>query len=466
MSTQTTLDLDCCGPTDTSNPKQQLYQRRRPDRLPMYDVKNPIPGEISDPTDIQDVFRKWNLVPYAGTTMKSGQMLLVWYLMLAQLSPTHNACISKKLKYAVGGKATPTRLTDSEWDVGEQANPMTESEKTAYRDSVNEFIEFEDGISKFHRRIGWSYEATGNAWVEMKYSQTMEQGRVHLECKKVTSCLYLNTKHDEMRVVAISPKWDDAYLRKHEPRYIPLYPNFSQDEDGTMRTMFHLKNGSNDWYGRPESQGSDLYKYREVQDALYLVKQAGANFTGQLIIEVEDDDPEYAPAVEDEKAQNAGFAGFADRFERNYTAKSDDPQSVLITARPYGSKPMFVFQVAPNTNENWYKVTGDISQDKIITSHGCTLRFMGKDAANGFSTDAFVSDYVMNMEPVINELKSEITKFTNDQLTVAWMELLNKPELNDFSVTFMPPIQSSIDNYKNAAVAQPITAQPTMIPNA
>ncbi len=452
MSTTTTVDLDCCGESEPTNPKKDVFNRRRRQvGLQLYQVKNPIPDEVCDPDEIQTFFKRWNFVPYAGTTTHSGQMLLVWYLMLAQLSPTHNACISKKLKYAVGGKATPVRSEDPEWDTGEESQPLSSPEKTNYRDTVNEFIDFDGGVTKFHRRIGWAFEATGNAWVEMSYSQTLGVGRVSLKSHRVTHCLYLNTKPGEMRVVAISPKWEDNYLNKHEPRYVPIYPNFVQDENGILRTMFHLKNGDNSWYGRPESAGADLYKYREVQDAMYLVKQAGANFTGQLIIEVEDDDPEYAAAIEDESAKHVGFAGFADRFEQNYTQKADDPQSVLVTARPYGSKPMFVFQVSPNTNQDWYKVTGEIAEQKITRAHGCTPRFMGFEVANGFSQDVFVSDYVMNMEPVINSLRDEITGISNDALSVAWLELLNKPEMNEISISFMPPIQMAIEQYKTSA---------------
>lgn len=452
MSTTTTVDLDCCGESEPTNPKKDVFNRRRRQvGLQLYQVKNPIPDEVCDPDEIQTFFKKWNFVPYAGTTTHSGQMLLVWYLMLAQLSATHNACISKKLKYAVGGKATPVRSEDPEWDTGEESQPLSSPEKTNYRDTVNEFIDFDGGVTKFHRRIGWAFEATGNAWVEMSYSQTLGVGRVSLKAHRVTHCLYLNTKPGEMRVVAISPKWEDNYLNKNQPRYVPLYPNFVQDENGILRTMFHLKNGDNSWYGRPESAGADLYKYREVQDAMYLVKQAGANFTGQLIIEVEDDDPEYAAAIEDESAKHVGFAGFADRFEKNYTQKADDPQSVLVTARPYGSKPMFVFQVSPNTNQDWYKVTGEIAEQKITRAHGCTPRFMGFEVANGFSQDVFVSDYVMNMEPVINSLRDEITGISNDALSVAWLELLNKPEMNEISISFMPPIQMAIEQYKTSA---------------
>ena len=459
-TTSTVLSTDCCDGV-AENPKQRMRGRRASKGLSIYGVDNPIPSEVCDSDELKTFFQKWNLVPYAGTTRESGQSLLSWYQMLAQLSPTHSACISKKLKYAIGGKAGFVRALDTEFDTGEDVRELSVAEKIAYRDALNEFIEFEGGIGKLHRSLGWSLEATGNAWAELSFSETLGVGRARIKAHRVTHCLYVNTKKDERKIVAVSPKWTDEYLKKNEPRYVPLYPNFVKDADGTIRTMFHLKNGDNTWYGRPESQGSDIYKYREFQDQIYLVKQAASNFTGQLIVEVEDDDPEFAPAIDEQGAKEAGYDSFAQRFEHSYTQKADDPQSVLVTSRPYGSKPMYVFQLDPNTNENWYKVTGEIAEQKITRSHGLTLRFMGFDVANGFATDAFVSDYVMNVEPIIEELLQALTNFTNKIISEVW-RMVNREDLNEYSITFAPPIQSAIDEYKNTTAAanqpQPQTA--------
>lgn len=460
-----TVDLDCCGGASVTNPKKEVFRRnRKPVGLQLYAVKNPIPDEVRDPSEIQKVFTKWKFVPYAGTSSYSGQMLLVWYLMLAKLSPTHNACISKKLKYAIGRKAAFIRSEDPDWHTGEEAQALSTGEAVTYRDAIKTFFEFSGGVVKFHRSLGWSYEATGNAFIEMVFSETLGEGRVFLKAHKVTHCLYVATEAGEMRVIGISPIWEEKYLKKHEPRYVPVYPNFVKDENGNLRTMFHLKNGG-EWYGRPESEGADLFKYQEVQNAMYQIKQAGANFTGQLIIEVEDDDPETNGALEDEGAQKVGFNGFQERFEQNYTNKADDPQAVLVTARPYGSRPMFVFQVAPNTNQDWFKVVGEIAEAKIMQAHGCTPRFMGKEVAGGFSQDVFISDYVINMEPVINELREELTRFSNSAISAAWLELLNMPDKNEISITFLPPIQSALDEFRKGQQAkmqpqQPASQQP------
>lgn len=456
------LDTDCCDGVAV-NPKQRMRAHKRPRSLDIYGVQNPIPDEVCDSAELKAFFKKWNFVPYAGSVKESGQSLLAWYQMLAKLSPTHSACISKKLKYAVGGKAAFVRTLDTEFDIGEESLPMTTAEKLAYRDALNEFIEFDDGVGQLHRYLGQSLEATGNAWAELSFSKTIGVGRAKIKAHRVSHCLYVNTKPGEPKVVAVSPKWTDAYLDKHEPRYVPKFPNFTKDVDGVLRTMFHLKNGENSWYGRPESEGSDIYKYREFQDQIYLTKQASANFTGQLIVEVEDDDPEFSPAIDEQGAQEAGFDSFAQRMEHSYTQKADEPQSILVTSRPYGSKPMYVFQIDPNTNENWYKVTGEIAEKKVTMSHGLTLRFMGFDVSNGFATDAFIGDYVMNVEPVIEELMQTLTNFTNKIVSEVW-KLVGKEDLNQYSITFMPPIQSAIEEFKTRAPqqtqAQPPTPQP------
>lgn len=441
---------NCCD--DTKHPMSNMKKhRRRKMTLELLDAPNPIPAEITDGDDLAKLLEKWKLVPYAGTHKHTGQSLLLWYLTLAQLSPTHGACIRKKIHYAIGGKVIFTRSNDPDFDIGEDRQPLGLAEKARYRDGIKTFIEFDGGIRKVIRRAGWQFETNGNAFVELSVARVLDQVRLNIKLHPTTNVMYRKTNPGEPRAVAISPVWTEAYLRKNPPRFVPVSDDFSNpvwlSDGGINRTVFHLKAGSNSWYGRPQSESGDLYKYREVQDALYLIKQSAANFVGQLIIEIEDDDPETAPATNEIESADAGFDSFADRMEQNFTQKGDDPQAVLVTSRPYGSRPMLVYQVKPNTNENWYKVTGEISEQKILRAHQCTLRFMGFDAANGFSTDAFVSDYVMNMEPVIHAIREEITTFFNNILNVCWAVIGNNEFIN-YAIDFASPIQSEIERYK------------------
>lgn len=441
------INAGFCGETQPTNPKADLFRPRRSKGLQLCSVANPIPDEVADSQELKKFFAAYNFVPYAGTSRESGHSLLTWYKTLAKLSPTHNACIDKKIKYALGGKARPIFSFDPEWNTGEEELQPTTERRRQYRDAVTKFFSFDGGLRNFYYNLGWNFQESGNAFLEFSFAEVLGQGHIHMKVHDTAHCLFVNTKPGEARIVAVSPVWTEEYLKKREPRYVPLYPNFVNQE-GAFRTMFHLKSGQNSWYGRPESQGSDLYKYQEFQYALYVVKQAAANFTGQLIIEVEEDDPELAPALENDNAGQVGYGSFAERFEQNYTQKSDDPQSVLITTRPFGSRPMFVFQIRPNTNESWYREMGNIAAEKIVRSHGCTLRFMSFDVSNGFSQEAFISDYIVNMEPVIESLRQKLCVFVNEAISLGWQLLGLEQEFNKFSLWFDDPIKSTLEDFR------------------
>lgn len=451
--------LNGCCDESPANPKDfnpKMQRRRRSGKLQLFDIQNPIPAEVADADELKKVFREYHLVPYAGSTMDSGHSLLVWYLSLAKLSNTHGTCISKLGKYAFGGKAVFVSTEDPEYQItGVEPKQVSPETGAAYYEALTQNVTFSGGARKFHRSVGWSTKATGNAFVELVMASTLGQNHFNIVYHKPTHCLYRNTEPGEMRVIGVSPIWTEEYIRRKGIRWVPLYPNFVKESDGTLRTMFHHKSGENSWYGRPDTDFADLQKAQEAQHALYLIKQANANFMGQLIIEVEDDNPENGSALDDQDSQLKGFDSFADEFEHNYTMKSDDPQAVLLSSRPFGSRPMFVFQVKPNTNENWYKVTGDDAADRIMRAHGCTKRFLGFEVKSGLSgADAYFTDHIVNMEPVINEYRNEILIFTNSILAAIW-DLNNTPQLNEISLSFTSPIQGVVDDFKQRQQNQP-----------
>ena len=422
-------------------------KKRRNGSLQLQDIQNPIPDEIKDTRELQTLFQKYRLVPFAGSQLHSGHSLLIWYQMLAKLSPTNGAAIEKIANYTVGGIPTVGVRLDPDFNTGEERAEMPTAAKVSYRDRLNEVVTW-GGLTtrSAAKKIVKQLKAFGNCFVDISISTINGQSRADIKVRDITDCVYRLTQKGEPKMVAISPVWTADYLNKFPPQFVPLYPNTVRIE-GVERTVLHLKNGGN-WYGRPDSEHGDLFKYREVQDAIYIIKQAAANFVGQLIIEVEDGDPHAQPVIDDKGAQENGFDSFADEFEQNFSQKGDDPKSALITSRPFGAKPMFAFQVAPNTNESWYKVTDEINESKIITAHGVTLRFMGKDVSNGFSQDVFISDYVMNVEPTINAVYDTAVGFLNTVLNAVWT-LTGNNDMMQYSIEFESPIKSQVERYKN-----------------
>lgn len=450
----------CCpDPSPAPHPFDQRW-RRSERSLSIFEAKNPIPDQVTDTDKVSKLFETLKLVPYAGYEKKTGHKLLNFYLDLARLSPTHAACIEKIVTYVVGSKAKFERAEDPEYEPGTEETEMTANESAMYMQALKEVVIFEEGVRDYHKRVLTSAKATGDAFVEVVITTVNGKTKAMLHPIRRQDVLYKATLPGAQKAVAISPSWDSTYLKKNPPRILPCFiPGSEQmaptfvEQGGVMRAVFHLKVGGGYWYGRPDSQGADIYKYREMQDSIYVTKQSGSNFLGQVFIEVEDDDPVSGSAIDDEAAKRAGFNSFADRIEQNYTMKGDDPQSVFVSARPQGARPMSVHQIKPNTNESWYKVTGEISEQKIVRAHGLTLRFMGFDVSNGFATDAFVADYVMNVEPVINDLRAELMAFTNNILKYVWDES-GMPEMNQYSITFESPIKSKIEEYKQSQQPQ------------
>ena len=412
------------------------------------ELPDPIPKEIEDADWLKKFFDQYKYVPYAGTTRQTGHSLLYWYIMLSKLSPTHGSAIGKLVKYAFGGKAYFERAEDPEYDLGEDEIEMTPTEKANYLAALKEYVSFSGGIVNFHKWLAKSLKVTGNAWVEMSYSETLGVPRFSLKYLKPTSVLYKLTEPGEMRVVGISPYWTDQYLQENKPRHVPVFPNFVADEMGVNRTIFHLKEGEDIWYGKPDSESGDLYKYREVQDAIYVIRQAAGNFTGQMIIEVEG-----VEESDDDDAKKLGFDNFVDRVEWQFTQKGQDPQSVLFTSRPMGAKEMFVFQVKPNTNEAWYAEMGKLSAEHVLRSHQITKRFMAFDQAVGLAgQNAFIEDYILNVDPIIKELRYKVLNFTNAILTEIW-KMIGKEELNQFSVSFESPVKDMVEIYTDTQKA-------------
>jgi len=186
----------CCdeSPTQVKPPFDEFRGRRKSKGLKLFELENPIPGEITDTRDIQKVFNEFRLVPFATRDKRTGHALLYWYLMLAQLSPMNAACIEKTKKYVVGSRAFIQRSEDPEFDTGEERQPATTAESVRYKEALDEFVTFEGGVVKFHQNLMWSYDVTGNAYVEVSYSVVNGQTRFNLKYRKATEVLYVLTK--------------------------------------------------------------------------------------------------------------------------------------------------------------------------------------------------------------------------------------------------------------------------------
>lgn len=435
-----------CDDGTTDNIKERLKRQKRPTTR-FASAKNPIPEQIKDAQEYEKFFKTYKdtFIPYAGTDKYTAHSLLGFLMSLRDLSPTQAACIRSKNTYCLGGEVDIVKRYNPVFKV-ERNTEVSESEKEQFIEFV-ESVRFhaydrsDISVRRFAKLLRQDIEASGNTYIELVFVDVGGVRQAHAYLHSPTDCLYLVTKAGEPRQIAVSPIWSEQYIRENPPDVLPVFPNY-RIERGQARTLIHWKEGNYKYYGRPGSMSSILHQFLEFQNADYLNKATASQFTGQAFIEVE-----HEGGINDEEAQDDGFQDFADQMEQNFTMKGDDPQTVLVSARPIGSQPAFVFQFKPNTNQDWYKVTNEEAEKMILKSHAWPGRFIKDDQASGLSTNVFLDVFEINSVTTIREIQHDTGELINTILAEAAKFYENSDAMN-YSIQFTSPFQQLLEQRK------------------
>lgn len=395
--------------TESTSP----FIKPKPRRYNMFDVvsrKNPIAEQIADTDDLKKLFADFKFIPFAGEDAHTGHNLLRFLLSMRTLSDTHGSCIETIKTYCFGSKIEFVKETDNVFDTGDDAGEVDKSTRKQYAEFLRN-VKINIGTHKdLAETIFDSYKTTGNAYYTLTLSQTLGVKSASINYYSADRCMYYFTEKNEPKVIAISPKFTTKYLRENPPKLVPVYPNFMTDELGNQVTIFHLKDGSFEWYGRPDSMHAFQSQYVEFQNANYIINTADNGFTGKVLIESEADDPQHSSGLaEDEQGD---FDSVFDRWKENFSQKGDDPASLIILERPYGSKPTFVHEFSPNTNENYFEKIGGIAKKKIIAAHQWTERLMGEAAPSGLGNNAAMDDFKQRL-PIIEGYQTMVATEIN-----------------------------------------------------
>ena len=397
----------CCDDVEVG--KLNPFRKSPKSRVRMFDTvryKDPIDAQISDTDDVKDFFRKFPLIPYAGDNKSSGHSLLGFFKRMTYLSPTHGSCISIQKTLAFGGKIGFTRTEDNDFE-SVIDNEVSLSDKSKYLSFMKKSIKIKNGASwkELAQSAFVGFKEDGNIFLKVGRLNSMGTKFGYLEVIDSNNIMYLApTSKGESRKFAISLKFDTMYLTENKPEIVPLYPEFN----AAGFSIIHVKNGNGDWYGRPDSMNSFMYQYREFQDSSYLSKQADAGFVGQIVIEVEGDDPETSEIDTD----TGDFDSTAERLEANFTNKGDDPSTILFMERPAGASPALIKQFYPNTNEKFFEKAGNIAKLKIIQSHQWSERLLGENVSGAFTNAAYLEEFSIKM-PLIRAYQNSVAGAIN-----------------------------------------------------
>lgn len=413
-------------------------------------LQSPIPATIKDADEYARFFKQAKdvFIPYSGTSEYSSHGLLGLLLALRELSPTTSGVLLAKKRFALSGKINIIRQADEVFDIGD-VEQASEAEKNNFKDFASEvFWRDLSGKPVSPRQIGkWisdDLESTGNAYLEVILTETQGVKSAYVDILRPEDCLYMHTSPGEEQLIAVSPIWTSEYINRNPPRILPVYPALGEVEDA-VRTIIHVKEGNYSYYGRPQALAGLNYQYFEWQNSDYLNKTAYSQFSGQVFIEVEDAEQ---IAGQDIDAEDSGFQNFAQQAQSNLTNKADDLQTLLISSRPYGAKPAFIFQFSPNSNENWYTVTNDEAERQICKSHGFPRRLVGLEASSGLSSNVFL-DVLRTFSPTLfRELQQRVEAPINLAYRLA-AEWFGNSIAEELAVRFTSPYENLLNESSN-----------------
>ena len=388
--------------TEQYNPKKDR-QSTKYYKLP--ELKDPMSVELKDSDEVLKTFKKWPLIPYASSDTGSVNGLLSFLKSLRFLSPTLGACHESIKTFAFGGKMDVEYVDDIDFVVDKpEMAPQLKETFIAFLKTLKTEVNYVNLSENLFSQL----KDDGNIIVEIVHTQTLGVKSSAIYQHPTENCSYWATKKDEPLVMAISLKWDFTYLEKNPPKLIPIFPNYTLDENGSYRSIIHIKNGNFKYFGRPDWIASWRWAYNEDQSSDYLNKISAVNFTGQVLIELEEEDVENSDAWSDGDAEEEGYESMADKIERNLTYKADDPQTVIVTTRPSGAGNVFIHEFKLNTTENYYKVIGEIARQKIIENNQWSERLLGNAVAQGFANDSFMQELKIKEVSVLNYYRTMV----------------------------------------------------------
>lgn len=419
-------------------PIKELRDGRR--KFNGLNMDDPFPRLIQDPAELSRFMTKNKIIPFAGVNNASGDAMRAMLKMLSKLSPTHSGCVKAKVEMGFSGEFQIWR------------NGLFETAEKASGETIKDYAGAFQGITfsgvkynNFVQDVARDYLNYGNVFIEI-YTFNLGSDvmfnlrKLPFEYSYIIEDPANNRSHQHYYDTNIGTWTMDGEIT-------PFFPLFKEHELG-YKAILHIKNGTT-FYGEPDSIESILNQYSEYQNTHYRVKLAANNFTGQVILEYEGDNPEtdHVANIDGDKVEDDKGQGIIN----NFIAGTDDPQTVIISERPFGAKQMFVHEIKTNTNQDYYKVTSEIDEAQIVKAHRWSYRLMGMNVANGMNSDVYRQEWMAKYETVVASLVQQVLG-PLDSVYDVYFRVIGRDDLTGYNQFIKNPLEDVYRGLGDTAV--------------
>jgi len=226
----------------------------------IFNLPNPIPATVADQQDLQDFYRRYEVIPQFGTTEKSGMAFLDLLQTLTDLSPTFNAVLRDLKAYTFGLNIDMTAASIPGLRI--DAQDATDQQKIDYANYLAGLGIDLQNIIKLSKRIKHHLAASGNAYLKITRVVAGTSARYIFEVPFYTNCAYLRSRDEGAKFILISP-WigNEQMLQQNPPEILQATQagemiNWNAAGRGTWKAIVHIKADTDEeespYYARPD----------------------------------------------------------------------------------------------------------------------------------------------------------------------------------------------------------------------
>lgn len=379
-------------------------------------MASPINVQVKIPDNVNRVFGKYPIVPYAGSAHFNQHGFLKFLNALPVLSPTYGACKQSINTHIFSG---PLGYFDNKSKDG-----ISDDDKQYINDIIGT-----TGIDpkEFGSQLDDDNRDNGNMFVEVILIESLgvrsfKSNVLESEhCYPMTNGQYL-----------ITPVLDMDFMNKYPPKVLPLFPEFTKEgsEKGVRRSLMHFKNGSL-WWGRPTNLAAHMAGFREWQDLDYRAKISDRQFMGQVFMEMSKSDPKQSSpfkGIQDknkDKAvrEKAPAKSALQSMKEAFTVEGDNPSSIVLSEKPNGVDPTLIHEFKIHTNESYFKFEDDTSRRNIFENFGWSERLLGAAVPNGLTSNAYIDELKIKDIGVLSQSREQYQMVINKIYQLAGLYL-------------------------------------------
>ena len=392
-------------------------------------VVDPIAEEIKNAEQQAVYLLSQPVIPF----MDQGEATLKLLNRLAKLSPTLAGCITAKKHFTVGGQFEAiTKKIRGVCRPADQEAVLDTTTAAAFWEWVQSWTDPGQMYATFNAHAD-NFLKFGNGFVEVVLSNASGEKKVAIHNHDMDRCLYLATPDHLDRVVMVSPYWYAPGNYGQSPQAVPLYPNFIQDETGSLRTMIHTKNmvSGRDWYGEPSWLACLYHAYGELQAGQYNVEEFANKFVGQVFFETYEDydpagemDSQEALGDDDGDSYASGAEGFVQKMVQFFTNKGTRKRSWMHRAAGPEAKTTYIHQFKPMTDHDYLRTSAQVAETQVIKAnewHPALLGIqvpgqLGRNTEFGEALKAKYSTVIKPLQDILTDPINLVMKIAADYL--------------------------------------------------